>query len=271
MENENENVKGSGKGGKYNSLPKEYRKKLSAPMPRQAIKQHPTKSYLSTIKAIYITERLNDVFGILGWEMEHEVESITKDNDKDYVVVKGRLYVREFDLYTPFQYGGHQLEGKGTEPADGYKSAVTDMQGKCASLIEIGIQVFKGEPNSQVANVSKVVAESKPQEEEAKAEPKKTESKKPAAKKPAAKKPADKEEPVDKKTVDKKTVDKEEPAEVLPTIVTFEQLTLAYVDADTLKKEAGYLIKEAQQVGLDDDDVETLKKSINDRYLELKS
>ena len=166
------------------------------------------------------------------------------------------MYVREFDLYTPFQYGGHQLEGKGTEPADGYKSAVTDMQGKCASLIEIGIQVFKGEPSSQVANVSKkVVAESKPQEEEAKAEPKKTESKKPAAKKPAA----------------KKTVSKEETAEELPTITTFEQMTLAYVDANTLKKEAGNLIKEAQQVGLNDDDVETLKKSINDRYLELKS
>tara|TARA_Y100000593_G_scaffold93718_1_gene189692 strand:- start:14951 stop:15556 length:606 start_codon:yes stop_codon:yes gene_type:complete len=143
--------KGSGLNGKYKSLPKEYRAKLSAPLPKQAIKQHPTKTYLSTIKAIYITERLNDVFGIMGWDIDSEII----DTSNDYVVMKGRIYIREFDLYTPYQFGGHNLTGKGTEPADGYKSAVTDLTGKCASLIEIGIQVFKGMPESQEPNESK--------------------------------------------------------------------------------------------------------------------
>jgi hypothetical protein len=37
---------------------------LKKPLPQEAISQHPTKSYISSIKAIYVTERLNDVFGV---------------------------------------------------------------------------------------------------------------------------------------------------------------------------------------------------------------
>ena len=120
------------------------RDKLRAPMPNEAIKQHPTKTFLSTIKAIYITERLNDVFGIGGWDMEHEIIS----DLPDYVTVKGRILYDnvegKFMHQTPFQYGGHKKTGTNTEPADGYKSAVTDCQSKCASYLEIGIDVFKG-------------------------------------------------------------------------------------------------------------------------------
>lgn len=164
-ENNQENVKGTGFGGKYIRLPRIFREKLSKPMPTVAIQTHPTKSYLSTIKAIYVTERLNDVFGVGGWDFEHEVVSITenttynKDNEVTkkvpYVVVCGRIYLREFDLYSPYQYGGHEIDDRGTDPADGYKSAVTDAMGKCASLFEIGIQVFKGIPKDQTANKSK--------------------------------------------------------------------------------------------------------------------
>ena len=65
----------------------EVRKELRKPFPKEAISQHPTKTFLSTIKAIYVTERLNDVFGIGGWTLDHEVVSDTED----YVTVKGRL------------------------------------------------------------------------------------------------------------------------------------------------------------------------------------
>ena len=143
----------------YCRLPKIFREKLSKAMPPQAIQQHPTKKYLSTIKAIYITERLNDVFGIAGWDFEHKVVGeYTKtvgDKEIPYVVVSGRIYIREFDLHTPIQYGGHELMDKGTDPADGFKSAVTDCMGKCASLLEIGIQVFKGMPTDRTPNKSK--------------------------------------------------------------------------------------------------------------------
>ena len=126
-------------------LPLEKRGKLREPMPPEAIQQHPTKTFLSTIKAIYITERLNDVFGICGWDFEHEIIS----DEPDYVTIRGRIIILdsgEAALYpkTPFQYGGHKKTGKNTEPADGYKSAVTDCISKCASYLEIGIDVFKG-------------------------------------------------------------------------------------------------------------------------------
>lgn len=169
--NENELIrilkKGTGMNGKNTRLTEPFRPRLSKALSGKAIKQHPTKTYLSTIKSIFIVERLNDVFGVCGWDFEHEVVEKTTNGDKPYIVVKGRIYIREFDLYTPFQYGGHDLGGKGTEPADGYKSAVTDAMSKCASLLEIGIQVFKGEPSSQESNKSKRldnVQETKPLE-----------------------------------------------------------------------------------------------------------
>ena len=124
-------------------ITKEIREKLREPFPPEAISQHPTKKFLSTIKAIYITERLNDIFGICGWNLEHEIISDTED----YVSVKGRIVVpatEPYKLITPYQYGGHKKTGKNTEPADGYKSAMTDCQSKCASYLEIGIDVFKG-------------------------------------------------------------------------------------------------------------------------------
>jgi len=119
----------------------EIREKLREPFPDEAISQHPTKTFLSTIKAIYIVERLNDVFGIGRWNMEHEIIQ----DDTEYITVKGRLVINGKDGFTsPWQYGGHKKTGKNTEPADGYKSAVTDCQSKCASYLEIGIDVFKG-------------------------------------------------------------------------------------------------------------------------------
>ncbi len=126
-------------------ITKEIRKQLREPFPDEAISQHPTKTFLSTIKAIYVVERLNDVFGIGGWDVQHWIVS----DSEEYVSVCGKLlYGRiedgTFAFSTPEQYGGHKKTGKNTEPADGYKSAVTDCQSKCASYLEIGIDVFKG-------------------------------------------------------------------------------------------------------------------------------
>jgi Uncharacterized protein conserved in bacteria len=127
---------------------------LQKPMPPESIKKHPTKMYLSTIKAIYVTERLNDVFGIGGWNFEHEIIG----DSPDYVTVKGKIIVKnaEYSLETLFQYGGHVKTGKGTEPADGYKSAITDAISKCASYLEIGIDVFKGNPGVTIPVVMKI-------------------------------------------------------------------------------------------------------------------
>ena len=39
---------------------------LKKPLPEGAVSKHPTKTYLSSIKAIYVTERLNDVLKQCG-------------------------------------------------------------------------------------------------------------------------------------------------------------------------------------------------------------
>lgn len=128
----------------FSIINEEIRSALRKPFPAEAVKQHPTKPFLSTIKAIYIIERLNDIFGMGNWECEHEIIN----DSENYVAGKGRLFLKDYKFYTPYQYGGHVKTGKNTEPADGYKSMVTDIISKCASFLEIGIDVFKGKGNN---------------------------------------------------------------------------------------------------------------------------
>lgn len=124
-------------------LPKvsdEMRVKLREGFPEEAYSQHPTKTFLTTLKAMYVTERLNDVFGIGRWTMQHRIVS----TDNNYVLMSGRLILYDYDCIVPTQYGGHATSGTGTELADGYKSAITDMISKSASYLEIGIDLFQG-------------------------------------------------------------------------------------------------------------------------------
>jgi hypothetical protein len=161
--------KGSGFGGKYTRLPSVMREKLNKAMPAESIGRHPSMSFLSTIKSIYVTERLNDVFGSGGWDLETEIvkeERLVhnvkgKDVDYDHVIVCGRLYFREFDLYGSIQFGGH--DDKTMMAVNAYKGAITDCLSKCASLLEIGIQVFKGNPDDRTpGNKSKRLDENTP-------------------------------------------------------------------------------------------------------------
>ena len=131
-------------------ITKEMREALRAPFPDEAIKQHESKKYLSTIKQIYITERLNDVFGIGRWNLIHTII----DKTENYIVMEGEFISLDYDCQVPKQYGGHKLTGSGTEPVDGYKSAVTDCISKIASFLEIGLDVFKGKVKAGKGNNS---------------------------------------------------------------------------------------------------------------------
>jgi hypothetical protein len=171
MKEEQTNLKGSGFGGKYTRLPSVMREKLNKAMPAASIGRHPSMTFLSTIKSIYVTERLNDVFGSGGWDLETEIIKEERlvhnvkgsDIDYDHVIVRGRLYFREFDLYGPNQFGGH--DDKTTMAVNAYKGAVTDCLSKCASLLEIGIQVFKGNPDDRTpGNKSKRLDENQDKE-----------------------------------------------------------------------------------------------------------
>jgi hypothetical protein len=118
----------------------EMREKLRADFPKEAYATHPTKTFLTTLKAMYVTERLNDVFGVGRWTVDMTIIS----KDKDYILMQGEFESLDYEVIVPMQYGGHTLGSKNTELADGYKSAITDCISKIASYLEIGLDMFKG-------------------------------------------------------------------------------------------------------------------------------
>ena len=122
----------------------QMRDQLREGFPSEAYSAIENKPYLTTLKAIYVTERLNNVFGIGRWTIEFDIVERTTD----YITVQGEFKSLDYDIILPKQFGGHKTTGKGTEIADGYKSAVTDCQSKISSYLEIGIEMFKGKINA---------------------------------------------------------------------------------------------------------------------------
>lgn len=121
---------------------------LRKPLPAEAVKQHPTKTFLSTIKAIYVTERFNDVFGVGGWQLK--VNHITT-TESSMVVVKVEFSVPEYGIYYEC-FGGNDNGGeksKNFDLGDAYKGATTDAITKIGSYLEVGIDVFKGKQSHQ--------------------------------------------------------------------------------------------------------------------------
>lgn len=117
------------------SITEEMKQALLAPIPAEAVSQHPTKTFLSTIKAIYVTERLNDVFGVGAWSVKTElVEKVDK-----MVVVKVNFEIPEYGIYYEC-FGGNDNQDLG----DAYKGATTDAITKIGSYLGIAIDVFKG-------------------------------------------------------------------------------------------------------------------------------
>ena len=129
---------------------KEMREALRMPLPVGAVTKHPTKTFLSSIKAIYVTERLNDVFGVGSWQIK--VNHVTT-TDKSMVVVKVEFSIPEYGIYFEC-YGGNDNGGKNSKNfdlGDAYKGATTDALTKIGSYLEIGIDVFKGLGNTAPA------------------------------------------------------------------------------------------------------------------------
>jgi len=109
-------------------------RKLYAPLPAEALQPHPSKAYLSTIKTIFVIDRLNEVFGIGGWTYKTEVVEA-----KEMVVMKVTLTVPAYGVSLE-QYGGSDNEDRG----DSYKGAVTDALSKIGGYLGIAMDVYKG-------------------------------------------------------------------------------------------------------------------------------
>ena len=138
---------------KKKSITPEMYTALKKALPAEAVSKHPTKTYLSSIKAIYVTERLNDVFGCGSWTIR--VERI-ENGDKGMIVVKVILEIPEYGVYYE-SFGGNDNGGensKNFDLGDAYKGASTDAITKIASYMGIGISVFKGQGNTSPAQAT---------------------------------------------------------------------------------------------------------------------
>lgn len=113
---------------------------LNRALPSEAIKPHPTKNYLSTINAIYVSERLNEVFGIGEWQTKVEYVN-EKSNKTTMVVVKLTLDIPAYDIHYEC-FGGNDNADFG----DAYKGATTDALTKIGSWLGIGAHVWKNDP-----------------------------------------------------------------------------------------------------------------------------
>lgn len=112
---------------------------LCAPFPEEALQKLQRKNMtLTSVKAQYISERLNQVFGIEGWRLEPD---FTED-DKGVLCI-GKLF---------YSVGGVECHrvgvgySKWSEDNDGdtYKGAMTDSISKASSQIGVANDVFKG-------------------------------------------------------------------------------------------------------------------------------
>jgi hypothetical protein len=92
---------------------------------------------LTSIKAQYIVERLNEVLGITGWRMKGEFNSV--DGGMLYI---GKLEIKITDMIHEIEAIGYS--GNKKNPGDTYKSARTDALSKAASYLGVGNSVFKG-------------------------------------------------------------------------------------------------------------------------------
>lgn len=126
----------------YKKLTAEQVTMLNEPLPTKALKQHPTKAFLTTINSIYVTERLNKVFGVGAWRVKPELQ----EADGKMVVVKTTLTIPEYGIEYEC-YGGNDNADRG----DAYKGAVTDAITKIGSWLGIGAEVWKNEAGKQTA------------------------------------------------------------------------------------------------------------------------
>lgn len=137
---------------KIKPLSEDQKKELRKPLPEEAVKQHPTKTYLSSIKAIYVTERMNQVFGIGEWRIK--TEEVNHNTENGMVVCKVIFEVPKHGIYYE-SFGGNDNGGSGSKNfdlGDAYKGATTDAITKIGSYLEIGIDVFKGKNDNKKNN-----------------------------------------------------------------------------------------------------------------------
>ncbi len=127
---------------KEEKMSKEIYKELTAAFPKEAMTTDKSRGFaLTSIKAQYVRERLNEVLGVEGWSTDTEVVDRT---DKGVAVkMTMTLHIEGRDV-TRSAFGGAAVKPKGQTYGDLFKSAETDALSKVASNFGVGNDVFKG-------------------------------------------------------------------------------------------------------------------------------
>jgi hypothetical protein len=150
---------------------------IRSPFPAEALSSDVSRGFeLTSIKAAFVIERLNDVFGPcgIGWRYVHSpFEELPTGNGRTEIVAEVALQYRfpatndrtgcdkivwdaqtgnwafrssNNDWSEPIFAAGGRMAGRGSAPiTDARKSAVTDGLTKAASMLGIGHHVFKGQ------------------------------------------------------------------------------------------------------------------------------
>ena len=126
---------------------------LAKPLPPEALKAHPTKkdssgTPMTTIKAIYVIDRLNEVFGIGEWNLKttylsHEkINRITQTGKErtEYIsAVHTTFSVPDFGIHLECVAGSTN-----DDLGDALKGGTTDGITKIASYLGIGADIWRG-------------------------------------------------------------------------------------------------------------------------------
>jgi hypothetical protein len=135
------------------------RQKLSEPLPEWALKAHPIKPKMTVIHPMAVIDRLNEVFGIGGWNFHTREIDCTKEIQKTkngnrevwMSSVHGVLVIPQMNVLggdegnaiVLEQFGGSTNDDKG----DALKGGATDALTKIASYLGIGASIYKGQGN----------------------------------------------------------------------------------------------------------------------------
>lgn len=122
-------------------LEEETYQKLSSPFPKEAYSEDKSRGpglVLTSLKAQYIKERLNEALGIMNWEFISDTS-----HDSEGAVAHGKLTIHVGDKTRSVTAPGFSKAKRML--GDTLKSAETDSLSKCASYIGVGNDVFKGQ------------------------------------------------------------------------------------------------------------------------------
>jgi len=114
--------------------------KFTGEFPKEAYSKDSSRGFdLTSVKAQYIVERLNESLGFMNWTFTGQYQSIDS----------GILFIGSLTITVNGKRNTHIAPGfsapkKGKVDGDTYKSAHTDSLSKCASKFGIANDVFKG-------------------------------------------------------------------------------------------------------------------------------